>query len=112
MTEHRIGMISQSKFQTFHTVISGWLQINSQTGVMDMSVTYGISDAEVRTLRTGSGGLLKVTNDHRTSNQEYPLIISGPICPFGGVHRKPQGDCFIAGFFFPTYFPLKTNPSH
>ncbi|KAK7576086.1 hypothetical protein V9T40_012372 [Parthenolecanium corni] len=72
-------------------------QINSQTGVMDMSVTYGISDAEVRTLRTGSGGLLKVTNDHRTSNQEYPLIISGPICPFGGVHRKPQGDCFIAG---------------
>lgn len=64
-----------------------------------MSVTYGISEAEVRTLRTGKGGLLKVTNDERTSHQEYPLIISGPICPFGGVHRKPLGDCFIAGTF-------------
>lgn len=64
---------------------------------MDLSVCYGTSDADIRALRTGRGGQLRVTNDDSTNNQEYPHIISGSQCPNGGVDRKAGGKCFMAG---------------
>ncbi|KAK7576083.1 hypothetical protein V9T40_012369 [Parthenolecanium corni] len=73
-------------------------QINYQTAFMDLSILYGTSTTKAYSLRALTGGLLKTSDDARTSFQEYPYISSGlKNCPIGGVSPFPGNTCFMAG---------------
>lgn len=65
---------------------------------MDLSILYGTSTTKAYSLRALTGGLLKTSDDARTSFQEYPYISSGlKNCPIGGVSPFPGNTCFMAG---------------